>query len=73
MWKPWLLRIHRWITLVFALPLDMTMTRIFMADAAADERARLRLALRIEIGAYVAMLAAWTPFLLGVLELSPFD
>lgn len=59
--------------LVFAIPLDMTMTRVFMADAADHERARLRSVLRIEAVVYVAMLLAWTPFLLNVLELSPFD
>lgn len=59
--------------LVFAFPLDMTMARIFMADADDAERRRLRFVIRVEALVYVAMLAAWTPFLLGVLELSPFD
>ena len=58
--------------LVFAVPLDMTMTRIFMLDASGDERRRLRRILRIEAIAYAVLLASWTPFLLGVLDLSPF-
>ncbi len=59
--------------LVFALPLDMTMARIFMADADDGERARLGFVIRLEAVVYVAMLAAWTPFLVGVLEISPFS
>lgn len=59
--------------LVFAIPLDITMARIFMSDANAVERLRLRFVIRIETVVYVLMLASWTPFLLGVLELSPFN
>jgi hypothetical protein len=59
--------------LVFALPLDMTMARIFMSDTTEIERLRLRFVITVEAWAYGALLAAWTPFLLGVLELSPFD
>ena len=59
--------------LVFALPLDMTMARIFMSDADENERARLRFVIRVEIAVLIGMLAAWTPFFLNVLELSPFD
>lgn len=59
--------------LVFALPLDMTMARVFMADAEAPERSRLGFVIRVEAAVLVAMLAAWTPFLVGVLEISPFD
>ncbi|MEQ8663201.1 MAG: hypothetical protein RLW62_20485 [Gammaproteobacteria bacterium] len=58
--------------LVFAFPLDMTMARVFMADAEDAERQRLRFVIRVEALVYLAMLAAWTPFLLNVLELSPF-
>ncbi|MEX2480773.1 MAG: hypothetical protein WD928_07920 [Gammaproteobacteria bacterium] len=54
--------------LVFALPLDMTMARVFMSDASAAERARLRFAIRVEACAFVAMLAAWMPFMLRVLD-----
>lgn len=59
--------------LVFALPLDMTMARIFMSDADAAERVRLRFVLKVEAFAYAAMILAWTPFLVRVLEISPFD
>jgi len=59
--------------LVFALPLDMTMARVFMSDAAPAERARLAFAIKVELAAYVALLAAWTPFVLGLLEVSWLD
>ena len=59
--------------LVFALPLDITMARIFMADADVSERERLRFAIRAEVFAYLAMLATWSPFLINVLEISPFE
>ena len=58
--------------LVFALPLDITMARVFMADADAAERQRLRFVIRVELLVYVAMLLSWAPFLVGVLEVSPF-
>ena len=54
--------------LVFALPLDMTMAKVFMSDASAAERERLRFAIRVEGCALVAMLAAWTPFVVRVLD-----
>lgn len=59
--------------LVFALPLDMTMARIFMADADAGERERLRFVIRLEAVAYLVMLAAWTPFMFRVLDFSPLS
>lgn len=58
--------------LVFALPLDMTMARVFMADADATERRRLRFVIRVELLVYAAMLLSWAPFLVGVLEIAPF-
>ena len=54
--------------LVFALPLDMTMAKVFMSDAPVAERERLRFAIRVEACALVAMLAAWTPFVIRVLD-----
>lgn len=59
--------------LVFALPLDITMAKIFMSDAASAEQARLRFVIRVEAVAYIGMLLAWAPFLLNVLDLSPFS
>ena len=59
--------------LVFAVPLDITMSRVFMTDASPAERARLRFAIKVEVLVYIAMLAAWTPFIVNVLEFNPFD
>ena len=54
--------------LVFALPLDMTMARVFMSDAPPAERARLAFAIKVELVAYLALLLAWTPFVLRLLD-----
>jgi len=59
--------------LVFAIPLDITMARIFMADASAAERARLAFAVRVEAIALVLMLAAWTPFIYHVIDFTPLS
>lgn len=61
------------IILLFVLPLDMTMARIFMGDAEDDERARLRAIVRLEFLELVLMLLAWSPFMLKVLDFSPFS
>ena len=58
--------------LVFAIPLDITMGRVFMADAGAEERARLKFAIRADVVALFAMCLAWAPFMLKVLDFSPF-
>lgn len=59
--------------LVFTLPLDLTMTRVFMEDASPPERQRLRAILRIEAALLVVMLIAWAPFMFRVLDFSPFS
>ena len=59
--------------LVFTLPLDMTMARIFMSDAETQERERLRLIIRLEALMLILMLLAWIPFMLRVLDFSPFS
>ena len=58
--------------LVFTLPLDITMSCIFMSDADAPERARLRSIIRFEAILLGLMLLAWIPFMLRVLDFSPF-
>ena len=58
--------------LVFALPLDITMAAVFMADAEARERKRLKFAIRVDVIALLAMCLAWAPFMAGVLDFSPF-
>jgi hypothetical protein len=59
--------------LVFTLPLDMTMARIFMADAQAQERERFRSIIRFEALMLILMLLAWVPFMFRVLDFSPFS
>ena len=46
----------------FVLPLDMLMSRLFMADADEARRERLKRVIRIELGLLMVMLAAWSPF-----------
>ena len=58
--------------LVFAIPLDITMTRVFMVDADAAEKARFGFIIRVEACVLAALIAAWTPFILEVLDFSPF-
>ncbi|MEM7469385.1 MAG: hypothetical protein AAF387_21240 [Pseudomonadota bacterium] len=59
--------------LMFAIPLDITMTRVFMADA-PNEQARLRLKRAIWCDPLVLalMALAWTPFILKVIDFWPF-
>lgn len=58
--------------LAFALPLDMTMARIFAAEATPERCRHLRFVVRLEGCVLGCMFLAWLPFLLNVLELSPF-
>lgn len=59
--------------LVFVLPLDFTMTRVFMTGASGEDRARYRRILWIEAALFVGMLAAWFPFAYRLISAStPF-
>ena len=58
--------------LVFAIPLDITMARIFMADADAAEMRRLKFIIRTEIAVYLVLIGAWLPFIARVLDFSLF-
>ena len=59
--------------LVFTLPLDMTMARIFMSDAEPPEKERLAMIIRFEALMLILMLLAWIPFMFRVLDFSPFS
>ncbi len=59
--------------LVFALPLDITMSLVFRSDADASERDRLAKVVRIEAVLLALLLAAWAPFMAKVLDVWPFD
>jgi hypothetical protein len=56
------------VMLIFALPLDMLMTSIFMLDTVGTQRRRLRNIIWVELGALVLLLLAWIPFLLRLLN-----
>jgi hypothetical protein len=53
--------------LAFSLPLDITMTRVFMLDRPEPEQRRYRRILWLETALLVIMLAAWTPFVLRIM------
>ena len=53
--------------LAFALPLEMTMTRIFITNAEPDAKQRLKRILKLEAIVYFMLIASWTPFFITVL------
>jgi hypothetical protein len=53
---------------MFVLPLDMTMTALFMTDATRVRRAALKRALITEAVLLALMLLAWLPFTLQLLR-----
>lgn len=54
------------VSLLFLLPLDMLMTRVFMSDKQGEARDRYRRVLAIEAGALALLVACWTPFLVSL-------
>ena len=52
---------------VFVLPLDMTMSALFMTDTTPERRAALKRALITEAVLLAVMLLAWLPFTLRLL------
>ena len=59
--------------LVFAIPLDVCMAKIFMSDAPASVVTRLSRAIRIELIVLVILVLSWLPFMLKVMDYWPFD
>ena len=53
---------------IFVLPLDITMSCVFMSDAEAPERRRLRTAVMVDSVLFIVLIAAWMPFALKVLD-----
>ena len=53
--------------LVFAIPLEMTMTRIFITNAEPSEKRRLQRILKLEAIVYLLLIVSWTPFFIKVL------
>ncbi|AGA34650.1 hypothetical protein TVNIR_3013 [Thioalkalivibrio nitratireducens DSM 14787] len=54
------------MVLVFVILLDMLMSRVFMADADGEDRARLAAVIWTEAVVLVAMIVAWSPFLVRI-------
>jgi len=59
------------VIFVFVLMLDIVMTRVLSIDADPERRAGMRRAVRLELLALVALLAAWAPFLLRMFGVLP--
>ena len=57
--------------LVFAIPLDICMARVFMSDCDQSERRRLQRAIVFESIMLAILCSAWTPFMLKVLGYWP--
>ena len=56
------------VIMAFVLPLDITMTLVFMSDRQGPERRRLRLVAQAEAVLLAAMLVAWLPLLMRLLR-----
>ena len=57
------------VMMVFVVPLDMLMSRIYMTDKRGAERARYRRILAAEALALALLVAAWTPFFVRLLSI----
>lgn len=56
------------VIMAFVLPLDITMTLVFMSDRQGAERRRLRRIAQTEAVLLVAMLVAWIPLVMRLLR-----
>ena len=56
------------VIMAFVLPLDITMTLVFMSDRQGSERRRLRRIAQTEAALLVAMLVAWIPLVMRLLR-----
>ena len=56
------------VIMAFVLPLDITMTLIFMSDRQGPERRRLRRIAQAETVLLVTMAVAWLPLLMRLLR-----
>ena len=56
------------VIMAFVLPLDITMTLVFMSDRQGRERRRLRRIAQTEAVLLVAMLVAWIPLVMRLLR-----
>ena len=57
-----------YVIMLFVLPLDITMSSVFMSDKQGEERARFRFIIRTEVALFVLMLLSWLPFVVRLLK-----
>jgi hypothetical protein len=57
-----------YVIMLFVLPLDITMSRVFMTEAQGADRARYRFIIWLEAALFALMLFAWLPFILKLLK-----
>lgn len=57
-----------YVIMLFVLPLDITMSRVFMGEAQGEEKLRYRFIIRLELVLLALMLLAWLPFILKLLK-----
>lgn len=57
-----------YVIMLFVLPLDITMSRVFMKEARGGDRARYRFIIWLEVALFALMLIAWLPFILKLLK-----
>ncbi len=57
-----------YVIMLFVIPLDIIMTRVFMGDAEDDQRARYRFIIRVEVALMALMLLSWMPFIIKLLR-----
>ncbi len=57
-----------YVVIVFVLPLEMVMSLIFMSDKDGPERRRYQRIILIELVMFLALLAAWAPFVVELLS-----
>ena len=57
-----------YVIMLFVLPLDITMSNVFMSDKQGEERSRFRFIIRTEVALFVLMLLSWLPFVIRLLK-----
>lgn len=57
-----------YVMILFVLPLDITMSFVFMSDKEGSERARFRFIIWTEIALFLLMVLSWFPLIYGLLK-----
>ncbi len=58
------------LMLIFVLPLDMTMSKIFMSDADPGKKSILGMAIKIDLILFMLLILGWIPFFLRFFEIA---